>query len=1052
LKTTVNDELTRDYFQKLERQNYLATTSVVVLVTISFFWSLFHIGGDKGVNLFTNIMYPLSSAIGAFWACTTAYRIRFGPVRLALHHQLAWLLIGLGLIANCFGGIWYTYLAQTGMMNPIPSAGDLGFTLFYPLTFAGLLIMPKALQFRKRIALDSMITTLCILGVSWYFFISTIYVANRDAHEAFYTFIVTVSYPFWDMLLILAIVLLIQQRTEPILRASLAIFAVGILCQIWADTGYAYTLAINIYSTGTVYIDPFWFIGFLLFGLSALYQYSALTRRAFNEQTSSLGARYYRSTLLSRARRESVVARSHFKAIGPRYPFNALSAVGARFIGPKPQRRQILTQSMLIYLPLAVLLILMLFSEYTDGGKTTERSFFLVVLTAIVGILVAVRCLLTTRENEILLQEREQSRREADCLRLLCIELTNIFVLDQLLDRITLIVTSELGFEAAMLVLIEDDGPLNAESRLLVRAATSHALEAVTWRLQGTRLPNCTILLGHEREVTWSQESLELPAEVAKWHQEQAIQATLFMPLIYREKILGSLGFASHSSRHFTAHQRTLAKAYTEMVVAVIEHTRLYQTISEQESFAKAVANIATRLNAASVEPAEIHQLICTEAANALRADYALLYGHGVHGELVPLATFVNETEPQTALYDWPPIFPYEYEYTSLSELQPVLMQVHTQITPNTAANNHLLALPAPRSRDQSGPYAAISPPRVPARGTPTMGGGVPLASTPGYLTSSLREELARRNVQTAILAPLIAGGDALGLLILARALPPGTHEKKSFTIAQLPQVQDFAEQAGVAFTNAQMYQRERIAYQRLQEVDQLKDQFMITASHELRTPLTAVQGYIELMAQYDELLLTEQRREFLQKARRSCDELVVLLGNVMDASRLEIEAGIRPAHMDRVVVQDMIDSVIDLIEPQLTQEHREAHLDIPSQVAVRADGARLRQILMNISVNALKYSPPFTPLVFSACVVEHDRSVVISIADKGKGILPQDQGRLFKRFVRLESDINSPVRGSGLGLYISHRLIEAMNGKIWIESTGIPGKGSIFHIQLPMA
>jgi len=75
---------------------------------------------------------------------------------------------------------------------------------------------------------------------------------------------------------------------------------------------------------------------------------------------------------------------------------------------------------------------------------------------------------------------------------------------------------------------------------------------------------------------------------------------------------------------------------------------------------------------------------------------------------------------------------------------------------------------------------------------------------------------------------------------------------------------------------------------------------------------------------------------------------------------------------------------------------------------------------------------------------------VQMSIADKGNGITPEDQAHLFERFMRLERDINSPVRGSGLGLYISRRLIEALGGKIWIESSGIPGEGSTFHIQLP--
>ena len=75
---------------------------------------------------------------------------------------------------------------------------------------------------------------------------------------------------------------------------------------------------------------------------------------------------------------------------------------------------------------------------------------------------------------------------------------------------------------------------------------------------------------------------------------------------------------------------------------------------------------------------------------------------------------------------------------------------------------------------------------------------------------------------------------------------------------------------------------------------------------------------------------------------------------------------------------------------------------------------------------------------------------VVIRVSDKGKGIAPQDQANLFQRFVRLESDMNSSVRGSGLGLYISRRLIEGMAGKIWLESSGIPGEGTTVHIQLP--
>jgi signal transduction histidine kinase len=312
---------------------------------------------------------------------------------------------------------------------------------------------------------------------------------------------------------------------------------------------------------------------------------------------------------------------------------------------------------------------------------------------------------------------------------------------------------------------------------------------------------------------------------------------------------------------------------------------------------------------------------------------------------------------------------------------------------------------------------------------------------------------LQRRNVQTAILTPLISGNTPAGLLILARSLRGGTQQKKAFAMTDVPQAQDFAEQAAVAFTNAQLYQQLRNAHQQLQELDQMKDQFMITASHELRTPLTAIQGYIELLAEYADRISHQQYQEFLHKALRGCDELVLLLNNVMDASRLEIEAGIRPAFLERVAVEEQVRGVIDLIEPQLTHEDREVYMFIPNKLVVKADPVRLRQVLLNISVNALKYSEAGTPITFSArTVIDKVPSAIVSITDKGKGIKPQDQAQLFQRFVRLDSDLNSIVRGSGLGLYISRRLVEAMDGKIWIESSGIPGAGSTFHFLLPLA
>jgi signal transduction histidine kinase len=1007
LKTAATDKLTYSYLQKLNRQNYVAAACALLLVIFSLLWMLFKAGGQEKTIYFADSMYALAAWIGSFWAGITAYRARFGPLRLEPRHQLAWLVISVALLSNGIGGAYYTYLEWSGELNPVPSLADLCFTIFYFLTFVGLLLMPTTAKFRRsriRIGLDAIITMLCFLGISWFFVIGPIFMTSTDIPKL----LTAASYPFWDVLLILAVLLLIFQRTEPVLLSSLLLCGLGIVSQIIADTGYALTIPFGTYTTGTPYIDTFWFIGALLIGLAAPYQYATIARRIYQEH-----------------------AQPGSDVHGTEYP--------ALLRDEHSQRRSRFWQSLLIYVSLVLLLTLTLYSEIKQ-----QNNVFLVALTAIVGLLVTARYLLVMNENEKLLQEREQRREMAERLRIISAQLTEELKLDRLLSRIVTLATTSLGFDAATLLLFEEyDYPLDALSTLLIRAASSTSAEVTSWKFQGDQIPNNAVFAGKQIEMLWTENTVDLPADFHDWQQQEQLLVTLFIPLIYQGKKQGSLAFSSRTTSSFSDRERYLASAFTEEAATAIEHAHLYEAAREHELFAQAMANVAARLNAAAATASsvgtEILQLICTEGANALQADYALLYANNTKDQLLPVASFVSEREPLATPGEWPPMDASEYEANVLWSLQPVLIQFENQLQSGKlpAITAKLTAVSAASARQR---VPGIHPVRVPTGGLD------------GRQYPMLREVLQRRNVQTAILSPLIAGDTPVGLLILARSLHDGTQQKKAFAIADLPQAQDFAEQAAIAFTNAQLYQQLRDAHRHLQELDQLKDQFMITASHELRTPLTAVHGYLELLAEHGERITPQQKQEFLQKARRGCDELVLLLNNVMDASRLEIEAGLRPVHLQQVDVEEEVRGVIDLVEPQITQERRDVYVFIPDKLFVKADPVRLRQVLLNISVNALKYSAAGTPLTFAARTV-HDTvpSAIISITDKGKGILPQDQARLFQRFVRLESDINSIVRGSGLGLYISRRLVEAMGGNIWIESSGIPGEGSTFNFQLPL-
>ncbi|GAC1632020.1 MAG: hypothetical protein NVS4B11_32620 [Ktedonobacteraceae bacterium] len=689
-----------------------------------------------------------------------------------------------------------------------------------------------------------------------------------------------------------------------------------------------------------------------------------------------------------------------------------------------------LLQSLLIYIPLTILLGLTILGELVYDGKPKD---YLVVLSTIIGILVVVRYLRATHENEVLLQERAHERRDAEHLRQISTTLTNILDIGSLLANIPILATKKLDFDVALLILLEEHyHALSTQSHLLINASST-TTPVTKWRLQGATSFYSLVLGGKAVEIHWDTLTCDVPPEIRAWQQEQHISTMQFFPLVYQNSVLGCLGVARREARSLSEHDVSLAKTYTAQVVAIIKHAYLYREACEQEVFARAMASIATRLNSALAVPAEIQQLICTEGSNALQADYAILYVLGDHGQLVPLASYDASADVQPSYSEWPPIQPHESEAQVFYALQPTLFHLQSPITQHSSNKS-----PHWDSTAQISSSHTI-PPQLREQRT--------------HYGPSLREKLIWHNIDTAIFAPLIAGGEPVGLLVFGRSVPLGTRDKQSFDREALPLAQDFTEQAAVALTNAHLYQHLRSTHQRMQELDQLKDQFMVTASHELRTPLTAVQGYIELLSNYGDILPVDQQHEFLYKAQRSCEELVVILSNVMDASRLEVEAGIQPALLERVDVWEIVESVITIIEPQVQQEQRQIQLHIPARTFVLADPVRLRQVLMNLSVNALKYSPHRTPILFAARALNtHTPSVMLGISDKGKGIVAADQARLFQRFVRLESDTNSSIRGSGLGLYISRRLIEAMGGKIWIESNGIPGEGSTFQIQLPAA
>ena len=280
---------------------------------------------------------------------------------------------------------------------------------------------------------------------------------------------------------------------------------------------------------------------------------------------------------------------------------------------------------------------------------------------------------------------------------------------------------------------------------------------------------------------------------------------------------------------------------------------------------------------------------------------------------------------------------------------------------------------------------------------------------------------------------------------------------------------------AGILFATSGTYLRTlrelgdvRVAYARAQQLDALKDQFISHVNHELRSPVMAVQGHIELLLLAEHALSPEERHTYLERAKRAGDGLVSLVTSILAMRRLEQDAGeIVP---QQIAVRDALEGALQLIDPREgRQVERELRVHIPEELALWAEPVRVRQILTNLLSNALKYSPAGTPVEVTAELVPAQAAsgarsrrqreaaqgremVEITVRDYGLGIPPDEIPLLFNRFVRLPRDLASSVPGNGLGLYLCQAFAQAMGGSIWVESAGIEGEGSAFHLQLPAA